>query len=151
VALAKVRLRTRTRLALLRPRDGLLALDTMRFAQELLAADEVTLPEETRTSAREMQLAEHLVDELSGPFDPGRHPDDYRSAVLAAVEDKVGTGQVVREEQPAIGRRRAAAGEGGRVVQLTDLLSRSLQVAARPGPAKARPPKAPARAKARAS
>src|SRR5271165_34757 len=97
VALSKVRLRTRTRLALVRPRGRLFSLDMMRFAEELLSGDELAPAEQKEPSPREKQLALHLIDELSGPFDPAKHPDSYRSAVLAAVEEKVEAGEVSRE------------------------------------------------------
>jgi DNA end-binding protein Ku len=87
-------------------------------------------------SEREKQLALHLVEELSGPFDPARHPDEYRNAVLAAVEQKIEAGEVAREsaeEAPA-----AAASTGAQVIDLAELLSRSIKAAGKPGPAKAR-------------
>jgi DNA end-binding protein Ku len=136
VALAKVRLRTRTRLALVRPRGKLFALDMMRFAEELVAGDELAPAEQKEPSPREKQLALHLVEELSGPFDPARHPDEYRNAVLAAVDQKVEAGQVSRdaaEEAPA-----AAASTGAQVIDLAELLSRSIKAAGKPGMAKAR-------------
>jgi DNA end-binding protein Ku len=137
VALAKVRIRTRTRLALLRPRGRLFSLDMMRFAEELVPGDEIAPAEGKESSDREKQLALHLVDELTGPFDPARHPDEYRSAVLAAVDEKVEAGQVSRdataEEAPA---ETAAAGPGAQVIDLAELLSRSIKSAAKPGPAK---------------
>jgi DNA end-binding protein Ku len=136
VALAKVKLRTRTRLALVRPRGRLFSLDMMRFAEELVAGDELAPAEQKEPSPREKQLALHLVEELSGPFDPARHPDEYRNAVLAAVEQKVEAGQVSREaaeEAPA-----AAASTGAQVIDLAELLSRSIKAAGKPGPAKAR-------------
>jgi DNA end-binding protein Ku len=136
VALAKVRLRTRTRLALVRPRGKLFALDMMRFAEELVAGDELAPAEQKEPSPREKQLALHLVEELSGPFDPARHPDEYRNAVLAAVDQKVEAGEVARdvaEEAPA-----AAASTGAQVIDLAELLSRSIKAAGKPGMAKAR-------------
>lgn len=139
VALAKVRLRTRTRLALLRPRGRLFSLDMMRFAEELVAADEIIPGDTKAANPREKQLALHLIDELSGPFDAAKHPDEYRSAVLAAVEEKVEAGEVshdttdTAEPAPAPG-----ASTGAKVIDLAELLSRSIQVANKPGPAKAR-------------
>jgi DNA end-binding protein Ku len=140
VALAKVKLRTRTRLALLRPRGRLFSLDMMRFAEELVAADEIAPGEGKPASPREKQLALHLIEELSGPFDPARHPDEYRSAVLAAVDEKVEAGEVAHDtatEGPAAAGGGAAT--GAQVIDLADLLSRSIQVANKPGPAKAEP------------
>ncbi|MGD0526308.1 MAG: Ku protein [Polyangiaceae bacterium] len=137
VALAKVRLRTRTRLALVRPRGKLFSLDMMRFAEELVDGAELAPAEQKEPSPREKQLALHLVEELSGPFDPARHPDEYRNAVLAAVDQKVEGGLVARdsgaEEAPA-----AAASTGAQVIDLAELLSRSIKAAGKPGPAKAR-------------
>ena len=137
VALTKVKLRTRTRLALLRPRGRLFSLDMMRFAEELVSGDELAPAEQKEPSPREKQLALHLIDELSGPFDPAKHPDQYRSAVLAAVEEKVEAGQVTREEG-AGEEPQAPAAQGAQVIDLAELLSRSIKAAGKPGPAKAK-------------
>src|SRR5580704_6787526 len=139
VALAKVKIRTRTRLGLLRPRGRLFSLDMMRFAEELVPGDEIAPAEGKEASPREKQLALHLVDELSGPFDPARHPDEYRSAVLAAVDEKVEAGQVARDTTAGEAPAEAASGGGGgaQVIDLEELLSKSIKVAAKPGPAKA--------------
>ena len=133
VALSKVKLRTRTRLALVRPRGRLFSLDMMRFAEELVSGDELAPAEQKAPSPREKQLALHLVDELSGPFDPAKHPDEYRSKVLAAVEEKVEAGEVSREEAE---EAPAAAAKGAQVIDLAELLSRSIKAAEKPGPAK---------------
>jgi DNA end-binding protein Ku len=139
VALAKVRLRTRTRLALLRPRGRLFSLDMMRFAEELVPGDEIAPSEGKAANPREMQLALHLIDELSGPFDASKHPDEYRSAVLAAVEEKVEAGKVAHDTtQDTAAAEAPAGGTGAQVIDLADLLSRSIRVANKPGPAKAR-------------
>jgi DNA end-binding protein Ku len=138
VALAKVRIRTRTRLALVRPRERLFSLDMMRFAEELLPGDELAPAADGKpVTDREKQLALHLIDELSGPFDPAKHPDEYRSAVLAAVDEKVEAGQVARDAT-ALEPAPAAEGKatGAQVIDLAELLSRSIKGAAKPGPAK---------------
>jgi DNA end-binding protein Ku len=140
VALSKVKLRTRTRLALLRPRGKLFSLDMMRFAEELLPGDELAPATQKEPSPREKQLALHLIEELSGPFDPAKHPDQYRSAVLAAVDEKVEAGEVTREDA---GGEAAPAGGGGKaqgaqVIDLAELLSRSIKATGKPGPAKAK-------------
>ncbi len=135
VALAKVKLRTRTRLALLRPRGRLFSLDMMRYAEELVPGDEIAPSEGKAAQPREKQLALHLIEELSGPFDPAKHPDEYRSAVLAAVDQKVEAGQVSKDGT-AEPEAPAAAATGAQVIDLAELLSRSIQVANKPGPAK---------------
>ena len=140
VALSKVKLRTRTRLALLRPRGKLFSLDMMRFAEELLPGDELAPATQKEPSPREKQLALHLIDELSGPFDPAKHPDQYRSAVLAAVDEKVEAGEVSREEAGADAAPAGGSGkaQGAQVIDLAELLSRSIKATGKPGPAKAK-------------
>jgi DNA end-binding protein Ku len=146
VALAKVKIRTRTRLAILRPREKLFALDMMRFADELVVPDDIVVPDTRQATAREIDLAKKLVQELTGAFDAKKHPDEYRAAVEAAVEAKIAEGEVSRDETAP--EERAAATGGAKVIDLVELLSRSLDKApevartnAKPGPKKAaRPP-----------
>jgi DNA end-binding protein Ku len=128
VALAKVKIRTRTRLALLRPRGRLFALDMMRYADELVPGDEIVLPESKKATPRELDLALDLVKTLTGPFDPAKHPDEYRVAVEAAVEEKIAADELARDESG--GEEVAApAAAGGKVIDLAELLSRSLKKA----------------------
>jgi DNA end-binding protein Ku len=142
VALARVKLRTRTRLGLLRPRGQLFSLDVMRFAEELVQPDDVAMPDSKPATDREKKLALHLVDELSGPFDPAKHPDEYRNAVLAAVDEKIEAGAIARDTTAEEERAGAAETGGAQVIDLADLLTRSLQAANHPGPAKAKPAEA---------
>lgn len=133
VALAKVKIRTRTRLALLRPREKLFALDMMRFADELVPATDIDMPDANKQPTdREVQLALNLVEQLSGPFDASKHPDQYRAAVEAAVEEKVEAQQVTRDVSTEEDRAQAQA--GGKIIDLAELLQKSLK-----GPAKATP------------
>ena len=101
-----------------------------------MPGDEIAPAEGKESSDREKQLALHLVDELTGPFDPARHPDEYRSAVLAAVDEKVEAGQVSRDAAAEEAPAETAAGAGAQVIDLAELLSRSIKSAAKPGPAK---------------
>jgi DNA end-binding protein Ku len=152
VALSRTRLRTRTRLALLRPRGRLFALDMLRFAEEVVAADEIEPVEGKPASRREADLATHLVDQLSGPFDPAKHPDQYRNAVLAAAQEKVEAGEA-RRAAPEAEAREERGRAPGQVIDLSALLAQSIEGAGkgrgarRPGPVKAKG-RAPAKAEA---
>jgi DNA end-binding protein Ku len=87
-----------------------------------------------------MELALDLVKKLSGPFDPSKHPDEYRAGVEAAVEAKVAEGDVARQEVPGEeGEAEATAAGGAKVIDLAELLSRSLGKTAPKGPKKAEP------------
>jgi DNA end-binding protein Ku len=134
VALARVKIRTRTRLALLRPRGLHFSLDMMRFADELVKADEIVIPAAKPVTDRELALAASLVDQLTGPFDPAKHPDEYRAAVHALVDEKVEADQITRDSSSDEGQT-ASAG-GAKVIDLAELLAASLKRVDRPGPVK---------------
>ncbi len=128
VAVAKTKIRTRTRLAILRPRGKVFALEMMRYADEIVSDGEIEVPDAKPASDREMDLALDLVKTLSGPFDPSKHPDEYRAAVEAAVEEKVAADNLARQDTggEAEAQAPAASGGGGKVIDLAELLARSL-------------------------
>ena len=132
VALAKVKIRSRTRLGLLRPRGRLFALEMMRFGDEMVTPDEIDMPDASKQpTEREVQLALGLVEQLTGTFDPAMHPDQYRAAVEAAVEEKVEQNQLARDESSE--ESRDAAASSGKIVDLADLLAKSMAAANAPG------------------
>jgi len=122
VALSKVALRSRTRLALLRPRGELFSLDMIRFADELVDANELEMPASKPPSERELKLAMTLVDQLTGKFDPEKHPDEYRARIAALVDEKVEHHETARSEAAGTSRH-----PGGNVIDLSELLTRSLE------------------------
>jgi DNA end-binding protein Ku len=76
-------------LAAIRPLDKALALHTMRFADELVSADELELAEPSRAPGkREIDMAGQLVESLHDDFDPGSFQDGYRERVLELIETK---------------------------------------------------------------
>lgn len=73
----------------IRPLDGVLALHTLRFADEIVdgATLDVSLPRK-KPAGKELQLAKRLVETLHEPFKPERHRDEYRKAVMKAIDAK---------------------------------------------------------------
>ena len=130
VALAKTRLRSRTRLAVVRPHGRLFALELMRYADEIVNPDGLDVPEPKPVTPRELDLARGLVAALSGPFDPTRHPDQYRAAVSAAVENKTTASELVR---PIAADGADDLTHGGKVIDLAELLAQSLATRGRQG------------------
>lgn len=136
-AVARVKIRTRTRLGLLRPRGRLFALDMLRFADELVTDADIDKPDAGKAPTdREMKLAEDLVKQLTAPFDPSKHPDQYRAAVVAAVDAKVEQNEVLTDESTTEQRSETAA--GGQLIDLSEMLARSLR-AVRPGEDETKP------------
>jgi len=75
--------------AVIRPFDGVLALHTLRFADELVGADEFDFEAPRRGAGeREVKMAGQLVESLHEEFRPERYEDEYREAVLDVIERK---------------------------------------------------------------
>jgi DNA end-binding protein Ku len=87
VALARVTIRTRERLATARPYDGTLILQTMFWPDEIRSTGALDLPEggEAKVRSKELQMAESLVASLAARFEPDAYTDAYR----AALEDLI--------------------------------------------------------------
>ncbi len=120
-ALARIVLSTSQHLCVIRPNDGTLVLTTMVFGDEVDAAPDVG---HTATSAKELQMAMTLVDQMTKPFDPDEYQDDHRERVLELLAKKA-KGKTIE------------APEATHVEKVTDLmeaLERSL-AAAKPGKA----------------
>jgi DNA end-binding protein Ku len=79
----------RERTVLLRPLEDVLAIHTMRFADEIVDPSDFDLGRIRRKpSQREIKMASSLVDGLHTDFDPSEYEDTYRADVLALVERK---------------------------------------------------------------
>lgn len=94
-------LRTKEYLTALRPRDGVLVLSTLLFADEVVGTTdlEVSTTKDTKPSKREVDMARQLVDTFSAEWDPKKYKDDYREKVLAMIEAKAEGQEVAVQEE----------------------------------------------------
>ncbi|MDR8727490.1 non-homologous end joining protein Ku [Burkholderia pseudomultivorans] len=127
IGIALVVMRDRQHLGALIPVGPLLALDTLRWQDELRPLDELSSPaadaKRAGVSARELEMAKKLIDDMSGEWTPDEYHDTFRDDILELVERKVREGRIEEiDEQPA-GTARAATN----VLDLTELLKRSLR------------------------
>ncbi|WP_392839732.1 Ku protein [Streptomyces sp. LN500] len=97
VAVAKVTLRTRERLAVLRPRHGMLVLHTLLWPEEIREPDDLSsaLP----VTDRELELAELLMDQLVGVDITDLH-DEYAAALEQLIVAKQTGGLLEELEEP---------------------------------------------------
>jgi DNA end-binding protein Ku len=132
VGVARFVLRSREYLAALRPLEEILALETLFFADEVRAVEEIdNVPVRVPVAERELGIAEQLIDLLGTKWVPSQYHDTYRERVLGLIESRAAMRGVVREEPPA---------EPPRVADLMAALKASVDAArnARPGPRKGR-------------
>lgn len=91
----------RERTVVIRPLGDVLALHTMRFADELVDPGELELGRvRKKPSDREIKMAASLVESLHTKFDPTEYEDTYRQAVLEVVEDKAEGRNIAPPEEP---------------------------------------------------
>jgi DNA end-binding protein Ku len=133
VGLAKITLRDKERLAVLRARDGVMVLETMNWPDEIRRPpfDAERTP---ATSPKEVEMAQRLIDELTDDFDPARFHDEYRQRLERAIEAKIKGDEV---SMPA-----EEAPRSEEVTDLMEALRASVEAA------KSRSPKPAGRAKA---
>jgi len=130
VGIARVVLRTRQHTAALIVRESALVLNLLRYAHELRSTDDLDLPtaKSVKLSEAELRMAERLIGEMEGAWNPDRFQDEYHDEVLALVDRKVRSGQMHAVLEPEAAPRRARARSD--VVDLMPLLKQSLEARA---------------------
>jgi len=127
VGIAKVAIRAREHLAAVGVRGPALVLYLLRFSNEVRAPSELDHApgnlEEARVQPREIEIAERLVEDMGGEWDPKEYTDEYAAQLMKLVRSKVAAGQAhaIDERAPKAAARRSAE-----VVDLMPLLRKSL-------------------------
>jgi DNA end-binding protein Ku len=104
VGIGTVVMRNKEYLTAIRPLDGKLAMSTMRFADELVSADEVMDPveESDEPSAKELKMAEQIIESLTSEWDPSQYRDTYADELRKMIDEKAKHGTIsVDEAEPA--------------------------------------------------
>jgi DNA end-binding protein Ku len=127
IGVANVVLHNKQHLAALIPVGPVLALNTLRWADEVRDYNELKLPsadpKKAGVTARELDMAKKLIDDMSDSWDPSTYHDTFRDDIMALVDRKVRAGkteEVTDVETPKESRQSAE------ILDLSDLLKRSL-------------------------
>lgn len=100
VAIAKVAIRERDYLATLRAEDDVIVMETMFWPDEIREPTFEELYEEVTITPEEQKMAEMIIENLSGTFDPAAWHDESREAVEAMAQRKLEGHEVVTPESP---------------------------------------------------
>ena len=125
--IATVVIRTRQYLAAVLPQEDVLVMNTLRYADELKQPADLALPAaalHAKASAKEIDMALRLIDDMSEKWKPEKFKDTYRDDLLARIEEKVKAGQTEEITAPEKGRKERA---GAEVIDLMALLKKSVQ------------------------
>jgi DNA end-binding protein Ku len=89
VGLAKIIIRAKEQLAVIRVYENTLVMETIHYPDEVRsAADVPNVPNEDKVTEKELATAIMLIDQLTSEFDPTKYTDDYRTALLELIEAK---------------------------------------------------------------
>jgi DNA end-binding protein Ku len=91
VAIGRFVMRNKQHTAAIRASEGRLMMSTLAYADEVVqpeSIDELAGLDGVDVSAREVKMAEALVDSLTDEFAPDKYHDDYREQVLGLIEKK---------------------------------------------------------------
>jgi DNA end-binding protein Ku len=132
VGVGSVVMRNKQYLAAIRPLEGVLAMSTLRFADEVVARSEVDgLPaRRARPDAKELRLATQIIDALEAPWKPAKYHDTYTEELRELIERRA-KGETVAIED--------SAPKTAEVLDLMEALNASVAAAKRRrrgGPAK---------------
>lgn len=83
-------LRTSESLSIVRPKDNLLVLDRLRFAEEVRSADDLNIPKNTKIDKAEIDMAVKLIDQYSKKFNIDDYHDEYTQDLLKIIKAKAG-------------------------------------------------------------
>src|SRR5579862_1318957 len=120
VALANFTMRNKEHLVIIRPYEGGLMMHTMYYQDEIVSEADVDRGQNAKTSEKELELAQRLIDDLTEKkFDPTKYHDEFRERVQEAAQRKM-AGEEAVTAAPADPNR-------GKVIDLMSALKASLE------------------------
>jgi DNA end-binding protein Ku len=128
IAIATVVIRTRQHLAAVLPENDVLVVNTLRFADEIRTPQDIGLEAPGSKAAglatKEIAMAERLIEEMSGDWEPQKYHDRYREDLMKRIDEKVRNKEThTLTEAPKGGKPQKSA----EVIDLMAVLKQSLE------------------------
>lgn len=126
IAVARLVIHSKEHLAALLPAGPALMIGLMRWGSEIRPAQDLDLPHEGVSAngikPAELKMAKQLIEEMTDDWRPQDYQDEFTTAIRKLIDRKVKAG----EAQSVEPLEEAPSQDRGNVVDLTDLLKRSL-------------------------
>ncbi|ABB74479.1 Ku [Nitrosospira multiformis ATCC 25196] len=128
VGIARVIIQTKQHLAALIPFGRALVLNLLRWGDEIRSSENMSFPaegaKETGITDKELKMAEQLVMDMSGKWNPEEFHDSFKDEIMKLVNEKVETGDIQTVAEPEEVELQRG---GAQILDLTELLQRSLK------------------------
>jgi len=101
IALARIVISTRERILALEPRDNGILAYSIRTDAEVRKPDEIFKSiSDAKPDPEMISIAEKIIEQREGPFDPSAFTDRYEEALKALIEEKKNGHKLVASEEP---------------------------------------------------
>lgn len=111
VAIAKMVLRNREHIAVVKPDGDALVVNQLRFQDELRSPEELAIPSKEKYTKKEIDMALSLIDHLTEHFDASEFKDEYADQLHKVIEQK------------KKGKKLKPVGKAPEFTKMTDLMS----------------------------
>lgn len=88
VGIAQFVLRSAASLTVIKPKENILVLSKIRFAEEIRGAEQFNLPDKSQVKPNELKMALTLIDQYTGPFNIADYRDEYSHALMERIQAK---------------------------------------------------------------
>lgn len=86
--LARFVLRSSENLCVIHPKDNVIVITKIRFAQEVRETSELSVPDDLNVTKKEIDVGLALIKQYSGAFDLSSYKDDYSAELLKIIKAK---------------------------------------------------------------
>lgn len=115
--------RGREYVVIVRPVPGGMAMHQLYFKDEVRTLKDIPMGDEPQIAPGELKLAKALIEQTTARrFEPDEFHDEFRERVEAAIQKKIKSGKEISR----IDTSRSSSATSGNVVDLMDVLMRSL-------------------------
>lgn len=124
-AVATFVMRGRQHLAMVHANGNALMLNTLRFEEEVRSAADLDLPgKSSGVSPKELEMAQRLIDDMTGEWNPSEFKDTYSRDLLARVKEKIKARET--HKLTPTGKAREPR-QSAQVIDLMEVLKKSLE------------------------
>jgi len=101
IAIARITIREKQSLAVLRVYKNLMVLETIFYPDEVRDIAQVPdIPEKVELDEKELKMAEQLISNLTTAFEPDKYSDEYRRELRELINRKIEGNEVIIPEAP---------------------------------------------------
>jgi DNA end-binding protein Ku len=90
IGVAEITIRSKQHMAVVRVYKNSLVMETIHYPDEVRNVQEVpAVPENVDIQKKELETAIMLIDQLTTEFHPEKYKDDYRTALMELIQEKI--------------------------------------------------------------